>query len=209
MICRDKYETKCSINEIQTSDATAATCMRTTITIVINMVNKLEKINVKHPWCLSSCASGYWNMFAPLWLSSSLINSELCVQPNKSACSRFGLPFSPITMAARGKRPRGIHFLLKAQTGALMKDLRCSAHRGGTKKTWLESVPAGSFWPLQGLWAAWAVHAAPCCGGITGWRTICPTGRYWCPPPPPPPPPRHSSVAHDAKKHSTLLNFHH
>lgn len=63
-----------------------------------------------------------WQLKCPLWpsLSSALINSKPREQPNKSACSPSSPPFSPLTKSVSRQQPRGIQFLLKPQTGALM-----------------------------------------------------------------------------------------
>ncbi len=53
------------------------------------------------------------------------------------------------------------------------EDLRC-AHWGTKRFYWSPSLQGVS--GLYRGWAAWAVPVAPCCGGITGWRPICPAG---------------------------------
>lgn len=60
-------------------------------------------------------------------------------------------------------------YLVSPQTTnwSVDEDLRCSAHQGN-KKDLIGVRPRGEFLAFTGAELPAAVHAAPCCGGITG-----------------------------------------
>lgn len=69
------------------------------------------------------------------------------------------------------KAATGYLVSLETPNWSIDEDLWCSPH-WGTKRFYWSLFPAGSFWFNRG----WTVSVAPCCGGIMGWRSICPNG---------------------------------
>lgn len=71
------------------------------------------------------------------------------------------------------KAATGYLVSLETPNRSIDEDLRCSTHWGTKRFYWSPSLQGVSC--LYRGWAAWAVPVTPCCGGITGWRPICPT----------------------------------